>query len=521
MPFTKGDPNINRTGRPLYFDKIRVMAQLLANEEVKDQNGQPLMYNGVPLTNAEYVLRSMIADPRYRRDFLEIAYGKVPNPVTERDGDVSDKSDLPYLPADIIADSFLPVYRDIRAAGHVEYLLRGGRGSTKSSFASLAGIHILINNPDMHGLAVRQTANTLRDSVFAQLRWAIDVLGLTSKFKCTTSPLEIVYTKTGQTIYFRGGDDPLKIKSIKPEFGYIGWLWFEELDQFRGPEAVRSIEQSAIRGGDLAFIFKGYNPPLSSQNWANKYALIPKANQLQHYSTYLDVPHDWLGQVFIDEAEHLKQVNPTAYEHEYLGIATGTGGMVFENVVLAPITDEEIKNFDRVLFGLDWGYFPDPFSFGKMHYDAARHILYIFGEFRGTKLGNEEAWNAVCDAGLIPRTPIWNEDHTQILDYTSTDLIIADSAEPKSIADFRSYGASIRGAEKGPDSVHYSIKWLQSLTEIRIDPMRAPYHAEEFTTYELERDKDGEFISAYPDHDNHAIDDTRYATNLIWRRRGQ
>ena len=100
------------------------------------------------------------------------------------------------------------------------------------------------------------------------------------------------------------------------------------------------------------------------------------------------------------------------------------------------------------------------------------------------------------------------------------DLLIADSAEPKSVNDFKAYGQNCRGAEKGPESVRYSMKWLQGLTAIVIDPNRAPYHADEFLNYEFERTKDGEIISEYPDKNNHAIDDVRYATNLIWRRRG-
>ena len=105
--------------------------------------------------------------------------------------------------------------------------------------------------------------------------------------------------------------------------------------------------------------------------------------------------------------------------------------------------------------------------------------------------------------------------------YTNDQMLIADSAEPKSVADLREYGAACRGAEKGPDSVTYSMKWLQGLTAIVIDPERCPYSADEFINYEYEQDRDGNYISAYPDLNNHAIDMTRYATNLIWRRRGQ
>lgn len=420
-----------------------------------------------------------------------------------------DKPDRPdagfSLPADVIAPSFVNAYRDIRDRLHTEYLFYGGRGSTKSSFISLAIIYLLVNNPDMHAVALRQVKDTLRDSVYSQIVWAIGELGLEADFKCTTSPLEITYRPTGQKVYFRGADDPGKIKSIKPASGYIGIAWFEELDQFHGEEGIRKIEQSVIRGGDLAYIFKSFNPPRTAANWANKYTKIPKATQYQHKSNYLDVPPEWLGKAFLEEAEHLKAVNPAAYEHEYLGEANGTGGLVFENVQLRSITDEEIAQFDRPLQGVDWGYFPDPWAWNKCHYDAARMTLYIFDELRMFKAGNRETSDALINQkGVKP-----------------SDLLIADSAEPKSIGDYRDYGLSCRGAEKGPESVKYSMKWLQSLRAIVIDNERCPETAEEFLNYELEMDKDGNFISEYPDKNNHHIDAVRYATNLIWRRRGQ
>lgn len=409
------------------------------------------------------------------------------------------------LPATAISPSFLNVYRDIKSNRHTEYVMYGGRGSTKSSFISLSIIDLILNNPTVHALATRQIANTLRDSVFSQLTWAISELGLSSQFKSTTNPLEIVYIPTGQKIYFRGADDPLKIKSIKPSFGYIGILWLEELDQYHGSETVRSIEQSAIRGGDIAWIFKSFNPPQTKNNWANKYIEIPKATQYKHYSNYLDVPPEWLGKTFLEEAEHLKSINPKAYDHEYMGVANSAGGMVFENTELRKITDEEIKEFDRVLHGNDWGFYPDPAHYAKCHYDAARLTLYIFGEVRRWKNSNREFYDAIKESG----------------GYLPSETLICDSAEPKSIGDFRDYGASARPAEKGPESVKYSMKWLQSLKAIVIDPERAPYAAEEFTNYEYEVTKDGEIINDYPDKNNHAIDAVRYATNHIWKRRGQ
>ena len=414
------------------------------------------------------------------------------------------------IPADLLAPDLLDVYRDIKTGNNSEYALDGGRGSTKSTFISEVLIMLLLNNPDMHALALRQVKDTIRESIYSQLKWAVGELAQYNDFsyddfKFITNPLEITYLPTGQKVYFRGADDPMNIKSIKPPFGYIGLLWFEEYDQFRGDAQIRNIVQSALRGGDKAYRFESWNTPRSINHWTNKYLAIPKPGRFHSHTDYLNVPKEWLGKIFLDEAEFIKEANPAVYEHEYLGVANGTGGQVFENLGLREITDDEIGQFDHVITGLDWGYFPDPLSFGKMHYDAARMTLYIFDEYRSKKQGNEESYKSLIEGGH----------------YLPDEQLIADSAEPKSVADYREFGANIRGAEKGPGSVEYSMKWLQRLVKIVIDPVRCPYHAEEFLNYELEQDKNGEFITSYPDKNNHAIDDTRYATNLIWRVRGQ
>jgi PBSX family phage terminase large subunit len=404
----------------------------------------------------------------------------------------------------MVAPTFAPVIHHIENRDYQEYVFPGGRGSTKSSFVGLQVVDLIMKNEGIHALVGRQVADTLRTSVYAQIQWSIDALGLEDEFHCTVSPLEITRKSTGQKIYFRGADDPGKIKSIKVPFGYIGILWLEELDQFKGEEEVRKIEQSVIRGGELAYIFKSFNPPKSANNWANKYIKIPKATRLVTWSNYLDVPKHWLGKPFLDEAEWLKEVNPAAYENEYMGVANGTGGNVFDNVVIREITDEEISQFDRIYNGIDWGWYPDPFHFGRMHFDANRRKLYIFMEYRCNKQSNRQTADKLIEMGI-----------------TANDIITCDSAEPKSIGDYKSYGLLARAAEKGPGSVEYSMKWLQSLTEIIIDNSRCPYTANEFLNYEYERDKEGNIISGYPDKDNHAIDSVRYAMNPVWKRRGQ
>lgn len=403
-----------------------------------------------------------------------------------------------------IAPVFRPLVRDVFRHKHTHYDLSGGRGSLKSSTVSLIVPPLVISNPDAHAVVLRKVANTIRDSVYAQYLWAIEQLGMTGYWIARVSPLELIYRDTGQKIMFRGADDPMKIKSIKVPFGYIAITHFEEKDQFSGRAEIRTILQSTMRGGEKFWNFESYNPPISRDNWANIDSLEDRADRLVHKSTYLDAPSDWLGEQFLLEAEYLKESNERAYRHEYLGEATGTGGNVFENVILDEITDEQIGHFDRVYCGVDWGYFPDPWAFNRCHYDAARRILYIFDELEAYKKGNRETADMLIQHGI------------------STDTrITADSAEPKSIADYKSFGFRCRGAEKGAGSVEYSMKWLQSLVKIVIDPQRCPKTLAEFTQYEYERTKEGDIVSGYPDADNHHIDAVRYATEQIWKRRGQ
>lgn len=421
------------------------------------------------------------------------------------------------MPAAVIAPAFQSVFLALADELYTEYELAGGRGSTKSTFVALAIVWLMKNNKDFHAVCVRKVGNTLRDSVYAQIIWAIAVLGLDADFDSTVSPMEVTLSATGQKIYFRGADDPCKLKSITPPFGYVAVLWFEELDQFAGDNEVRNIRQSVIRGGEKAFIFKSYNQPKSISNWVNAARRIPKPGRLVHESTYLGsqccvaasvydfaVPRKWLGQPFLDEADYLKAVNQEAYEHEYLGIPNGSGGLVFENVELRVITEDERAVFDRVYMGVDWGYYPDPWAFNAMHYDAARRVLYIFGELTMYKANNQKTAGALRGYGV-------GDD----------DLITADSAEPKSVQDYKDFGLFCKGAVKGPGSVDYSMKWLQGLTKIVIDPVTCPDTTKEFTGYEYERTKDGEIISGYPDADNHHIDAVRYALERVWRRRGQ
>lgn len=448
-------------------------------------------------------LRSIIQDDYFAKEKLKLEKERL---KFEREKSVPQKTESAAyngIPANLIAPTFSSVLFDIAEHVHSEYVFSGGRGSTKSSFISLNLIDLIIKNNDMHACVFRAVGNTLKDSVYAQILWAISSLGLDGEFIYTKSPLEITRISTGQKIYFRGADDPNKMKSIKPTFGYIGVLWFEELDQFAGDESIRKIEQSAIRGGDIAYKFKSFNPPKSANNWANKYIKIPREDRLVTESTYLTVPRKWLGKPFLDDAEFLKETNPVAYENEYMGVANGTGGNVFDNVEIREITDEEILHFDNIYNGVDWGWYPDLYAFVRVQYPA-QHTLYIWQEYTCNKQSNQQTAHRLVELGI-----------------TANDLITCDSAENKSVGDYKAYGLLAKGAIKGPGSREYSYKWLQSLKAIVIDNKRCPVACEEFLNYEYDRDKEGNAISGYPDGNDHAIDAVRYATERIWRRRGQ
>lgn len=403
---------------------------------------------------------------------------------------------------ELIAPSFYNLHWDIAEHKHTHYKLPGGRGSTKSSDVSIEIILGMMQDPQANAIAMRKVGRFLEESVFEQLIWAIEMLGVSDKWKIRYSPLGLTYIPYGNRIIFRGADDPQKIKSVKLANGYFKYIWFEERAEFDGPEEERTILQSLMRGGSEYFVFYSWNPPKSINNWVNQDVLIEREDTLIYPTDYRTVPREWLGEQFFIEAEHLKKVKPKAYEHEYLGIATGTGGAVFENVTVRKITPEEIARFDRIRHGLDFGYGADPLAYIKMHYDKTRKRLFLFGEIYKVKLGNTKAAQEIRKLNPLNR------------------VITADSEEPRAIAALNELGLRVIGAKKGPGSVDYGMEFLaDELEEIIIDPELCPNAAREFTGYELEMDKNGNFKGSYPDKDNHTIDAVRYGMESAMTRR--
>lgn len=398
--------------------------------------------------------------------------------------------------SELIIPKFHDFHRAYKSNEYLIYVLKGGRNSAKSSTYSEEIILDLMKNK-INALVVRKVANTLMTSVFEQLLWAIDILGVGHLWKVKKSPLELEYVPFGNRILFRGADDPQKIKSIKTSKYPIARVWIEEVAEFKTEEEVQTIIDSIVRaelpqGISYKIVFT-YNPPSRKQHWLNKKyeTQFISNNTYVHHSTYLDNPY--VSKAFIEEAENMKSRNEYKYRWNYLGEPIGSGVVPFNNLVFRPITDDEIKVFDNIRQGIDWGYGVDPVAFTRWHYDKTRKKLYALDEIYGIKISNRILADRIKEKGY----------HSEI----ST----ADSAEPKSIAEMKEHGIRCVGAKKGPGSVEYGEKWLDDLEEIVIDPRRTPNIAREFENIDYATDKDGNVLPKLVDKDNHTIDSTRYA----------
>ena len=402
---------------------------------------------------------------------------------------------------DLIAEPFYDVHADIHRDGHTYYDLYGGRGSTKSTFVSIEIVLGIVQDKEANAAVFRKVASTLRESVYSQIGWAIDALGLSELFVGRTSPMQYVYLPTGQRIVFHGLDKAKKTKSIKCPRGYFKFLWFEELDEFGGAEEIRTVQQSLLRGGETFCVFKTFNPPISVSNWANVYVQTPNPRALRHESNYTQVPPEWLGREFIEDAEHLRQTDLRAYQHEYLGIPVGIGTNIFDRLEIRTITDEEIKHMEYIYQGQDWGWYPDPKAFVRLSYSHATEKIYAIDELGGCKIRNAEFAEMIKAKGY--------DDFT----------IFCGADEVQSVVDYRDAGLPARVVNAGPGSVRYGMEWLQCRTWV-IDPARTPNLYREVVEYEHEVDTNGNVIADYPDRNNHYIDASRYAMSTLALRRG-
>lgn len=401
--------------------------------------------------------------------------------------------------ASLLPSAYYGIFWDAFEGRHEEYWLKGGRGSGKSSFVSLVMLCMLLRDPTANLMVYRKVADSLRESVYAQMRWAAERLGVDGYFSYRVSPLEMTYKPTGQRILFRGADDPEKSKGVKLEKGYFAALWFEEASAFHGMAELRTIQASILRGRQ-GLTFVTYNPPVSAQCWVNAEALTPREGRLTHHSDYRDLPAEWLGNTFIRQAEALRARDELAYRHMYLGEPVGVGGRVFLNVSVRPITPEERDGMGTLYAGLDFGFAEDPDALIICSYRPRTSRLFLLEEHARTGQ-SLRSLASVCKELAGRRT------------------LRCDSASPREIAELRAMGVNAVGVRKGAGSVEHGIRWLRELEEIVVDEKRCPMAARELVAYEYERDKGGAFLNEYPDRDNHFIDAVRYALEPIIARR--
>lgn len=402
----------------------------------------------------------------------------------------------------LLAPSFHELVDPVLDGKLRELMLTGGRGSTKSSFASMIipwgmmeDYHV--HKQKTHAVVMRKIANTCRNTVYKKIKWGLNQLKVSHKWKCTLNPLQATYLPSGQQILFFGCDEPTKIKSITPEDGYLKYRWYEEYDQFDGIEEIRNLNQSIARGGNCFGLYS-FNPPPNASHWANIDAEDEKPGRLRHHSTYLDVPQEWLGNDFIIDAKDLKKKNKKAYDNEYLGKVTGLGGEIFRNIKSITLTDDDIFLFEKIRQGLDFGFTVDPSAFVKSCYQKNKRSLTPFDELFEYGISTRELSEKVN-----------NKCHPY-------ELIKADSQEKRTINTMvTEYNVNAYPCEKGPDSVRHGIKFLQDLDVINIDRKRTPNTYREFSTYEYEKNKEGKWIKQYPDKDNHTIDAVRYSLDDI------
>lgn len=402
-----------------------------------------------------------------------------------------------------LTDKILPHFHEFwKQCNNPDILNIVGKGGRNSSKSTTVSIRLIYNRMKYisHGLVIRKIDKTLRRSCREQLIWAIHYLGVEQYWnwsKAPTGSMTLVYIPTGASIFFEGANNPEKIKSYKTSDMPVTDIWFEELAEFKEEEEVTVITNSILRAeleeGLFYKFFFTYNPPKRKQNWCNKKynTKFISNNTYVHHSDYRK--NVYCSKAFIKEAEEAENNNLRKYKWEYLGEPIGGGIVPFENLAFREITDDEVKTFDNIRQGIDWGYAADAFAFVRLHYDKTRRRIYFLDEIYELQLSNRIAAEKIKSKGYHAITTV------------------ADSAEPKSIAELKEHGIRVVGAKKGAGSVEFGEKWLNDLEEIVIDYRRTPNIAREYENIDYQVDRDGNIKSKLEDKDNHCIDGTRYS----------
>lgn len=382
-------------------------------------------------------------------------------------------------------------------------VVKGSRASKKSKTTALWYIYHLMKYPEANLLVVRKTFRTLKDSCFTDLKWAVHRWGVDHLWNFTLSPLEATYIPTGQKIYFRGLDDPLKVTSIAVDKGCLCWMWLEEAYEIMSESDFDMLDES-IRGSTPEGLFKQITitlNPWNEHHWIKKRFFDSYDPDILALTTnYLC--NEWLDKSDLAVFERMKVNNPRRYQVAGLGNWGIVEGLIYENwkeEAYTLITRKEaqegrkgvIRDNLKTVCGLDFGYTNDPTAFVIALLDRDNSRLYIYDEFYEKGLSNKAIAERIKELGY------------------RKERITADSAEPKSIDELRTYGLNVKGAVKGKDSIVHGIQWIQDL-EIIIHP-RCVNFLTEISNYTWDTDRFGKKLNVPIDDFNHLMDALRYA----------
>lgn len=393
--------------------------------------------------------------------------------------------------------------QEVVGRGYKEYwdfkgryrVCKGSRASKKSKTTALNLIYRIMKYHEANLLVVRKVFGTLKDSCYTELKWAIHRFGVDSLFECKLSPLEITYKPTGQKIYFRGLDDPLKITSITVDAGCLCWCWIEEAYEITDENDFNMIDES-IRGVTPEGLFKQITltlNPWNEKHWIKKRFFDKEDENILAMTTNY-MCNEWLDEADLKVFEDMKVNNPRRYEVAGLGNWGVTEGLVYENWSEHIFSLDEVRGLEGIesVFGLDFGYTNDPTAFFCGLIDVKNKVLYVFDEMYKKGMSNEKIAEKIRAMGY------------------SKERITADCAEPKSIDRLRELGIwNIRPARKGKDSVNNGIDFVQGL-KILIHP-KCENFIKEIGSYCWDKDKEGKSVNVPVDADNHLMDAMRYA----------
>ncbi len=370
---------------------------------------------------------------------------------------------------------------------------KGSRASKKSKTSALWFIVNLMKHPAANLLVVRATYNTLRNSCFTELKWAIARLGVQQYWQINLSPLEMTYLPTGQKIYFRGLDDPLKVTSITVDVGVLCWLWIEEAYEIDSEESFDTLDES-IRGQVPDGLFKQITltfNPWNEHHWIKKrFFDTPDCDVLAKTTNYLC--NEFLDDADLRVFERMKRDNPRRYQVAGLGNWGMVDGLVYENFREAEFELSDLPDTARSFFGLDFGYTNDPTAFWAGMVDEKSKKIWVFDEMYERGMSNERIAERITEMGY------------------AKEVITADGAEPKSIDRLRTLGLRrVRAAQKGKDSILNGIDRIQDYALI-VHP-RCKNFIVEIYNYTWAKDKFGRTINKPIDDFNHLMDAMRYA----------